>query len=147
MNYQAENRLRVTNSDVMREIIEAQLPSQYGSLLLTFYVTDTQRRDNLIIFGDDYGTNLCVDLSDSFVYSVDSKNELPKRFVNTNVKCLAECLDAHQRCVTELARTNTEEQQLQVIKQLSEQINIIDSRALLERENWWAVVLEQMQDG
>ena len=134
-------------SDAIREIIEDQLPSRYEPLLLTFYGTDTRASGNLLIFGDDYGTNLCVDLRDGFVYSVDSKNELPIRFVNRSVRCLAKFLDAHRQCVTKLSRTDTEEQQLQVIRSLSEQLNAIDSRALLQRENWWAVVLEQMQDG
>ena len=134
-------------SDANREIIEAQLPSRYEPLLLSFYGSDTQATGNLIIFGDDYGTNLCVDLRDGFVYSVDSKNELPNRFVNTSVKYLAKSLDAHRQCVTKLSRDDPEEQQLQVIKSLSEQLNAIDPLALRGRENWWAVVLEQMQNG
>jgi hypothetical protein len=91
-------------SEVINEIIKARLPSRYEPLLLTFYGDNVRESGNLIIFGDDYGTNLCLNLDDGCIYSVDPKNELPIRFVNTNVELLAKFLFAHRRYKVMLLR-------------------------------------------
>ena len=134
-------------SDAIREITEAQLPTQYEPLLLTFYGHDVQTNGNLAIFGNDSETNLCLNLKDGFIYSIDPTNKLPTRFVNTNVKCLAEFLVAHRQYVVEVTKTNSEEDQLQIVRALSEQLVSIDAGAFTNSENWWAVVLTQMEDG
>src|SRR6267378_3909196 len=134
-------------SDAITEIIEAQLPSQYEPLLLTFYGNDVEKDGNLAVFGDDSGTKLCIDLEDAFVYSIDPKNELPTRLVNTNVNCLAKFLVAHQQYVTEVRRASSEVGQLQSVRRLSERLFKIDARAFDDSENWWPVVLRQMEDG
>lgn len=40
-----------------------------------------------------------------------------------------------------------EEEQLQILEELKEEFNRIDSRALDYEDNWWSVILEQMEMG
>jgi hypothetical protein len=135
------------NDQAIEEIFAARLPDNYEPLLLTFYGNAVREVGNLIVFGDDSGTNICLNLYDGFVYSVDLKNELPTRFVNTDVDCLGKFLSAHQRYASEVIKTDSEGEQLKIVKRLREELVAIDSKAFDEPENWWAVVLEQMEDG
>jgi hypothetical protein len=135
------------NDPTIKEIFAARLPDKYEPLLLTFYGNATSEIGNLIVFGDDSGTNICLNLDDGFVYSVDLKNELPTRFVNTDVDCLGKFLFAHQRYASEVVKIDTDGEQLKIVKRLREELVGIDSKAFDEPENWWAVVLEQMEDG
>jgi hypothetical protein len=106
-----------------------------------------RERGNLIIFGDDYGTSLCLNLDDGCVYSVDPNNELPTRFVNSNVELLAKSLFAHRRYQSAITKADSEGEQLQAVRILRAELVSLDSKAFNEAENWWAVVLEQMEDG
>lgn len=40
-----------------------------------------------------------------------------------------------------------EEEQLQILEELKGEFNRIDSRALDYEDNWWSVILEQMEMG
>jgi|GEM_PF-2091603 len=134
------------SSEVISEIIEARLPSRYEPLLLTFYEDGLRESGNLIIFGDDYGTDLCLNLDDGCIYSVDPKNELPTRFVNSNVELLAQCLLAHRRYQNHLTQTHSEEEQLQAVGNLRAELISVDSNVFKNPENWWAVMFEQIGD-
>lgn len=92
------------DSEVIKQIIEAHLPSHYEPLVLTFYGSDVQTNGNFLVFGNDYGTAICINPEDGSVYSVDPKHELPTRFLNTSVKCLAKFLATHQRYQTEVTK-------------------------------------------
>jgi hypothetical protein len=135
------------STNVISAIIAARLPSRYEPLLLNFYGDSVRESGNLIIFGDDYGTNICLKLEDGCIYSVDQENELPTRFVNTSVELLAPCLLAHRRYASDVTKSHSEGEQLQAVSKLREELISIDSKVFTNPENWWAVALEQIGDG
>jgi len=138
---------RFVNAKELREFVAESLPRKYEPLSLTFYGRDVRENGDLIIFGDDYGTNLCLSLSQGFIYSVDPKNEVPTRFVNTNVECLAKSLFVHQQYANQVAITASEVEQLTILRKLRDELIQIDARVFNHTENWWAVVLEQSENG
>jgi hypothetical protein len=66
----------------IRDLVTSGLPGRYEHLLLTFYGQECRPNGEHVIIGDDYGTDLCVRLSDGAVYSIDPRKELPTRFMN-----------------------------------------------------------------
>jgi hypothetical protein len=129
------------------DAIKAQLPRSYEPLLLTFYGSESRRTDDLLVIGDDYGTELCLNLTDGCIYSIDPEKKLATRFVNSNVECLGKFLTLYEEREKELRETLNEKDQDQIVRRLREQFVVIDAPALAEPENWWSVILEQKEQG
>jgi hypothetical protein len=130
------------NVDEIRELVAKRLPSRYGPLELTFYGPRARPNADLVIIGDDRGTDLCVSLADGTVYSVDPQRELPTRFVNSSIEEFARFIEVSEN-VSIAENTDGEA----VARLMREALAKIDPAAFSNPENWWAVVLEQMAYG
>lgn len=97
------------------------------------------------IIGNDYGTDLCID-SKGEIISLDPDHELPTRFINQDLKSFLKFLDLFTVYYTKIGEAG-EEEQLQILEKLKEEFNRIDSRALDYEDNWWSVILEQIEMG
>lgn len=115
------------------------LPDRYESLLLTFH--DPKIVDGNIVIGNDEGTQL--KMVDSAIFAVAT----PDRFVNSSVDQLAACLAAHSKYVRSIAAASSEETELLAVESFVAEIQRIDPDSLANAENWWAVIIEQMQHG
>src|SRR5262245_50717602 len=78
------------NADEVRTLVATHLVEKYPPLLLTFYNESAHQRGNYVVIGNDYGTELCVHLSDGRVYSIDPNGILPTRFVNGSISQLVD---------------------------------------------------------
>jgi len=126
----------------IRELVANRLPSRYEHLNLTFYGRESRSSGDHVIFGDDYGTDLCVSLSDGAIYSIDPKHKLPTRFMNSGIEQLARFIEVSE---TFSGSTITD---LEVLsRQMRAELAKIDPKAFANPENWWAVVLAVMADG
>jgi hypothetical protein len=128
----------------VRALVARRLPKRYEALQLTFYGEQCRPCGSYIVIGDDYGTELRIRLSDGAVLSIDTENTLPTRFVNSSVERFAESIDVH-RSYDWRAADDTEVARL--ARKLREQLAGLDSAAINEPENWWAIVLEQVENG
>jgi hypothetical protein len=125
-------------------LVMARLPSHFEPLLLTFYGERSRLGSDHVVIGDDYGTELRVRFNDGAVISLDPQGELPCRFVNASIEHLAEFIAAY-RSYCGLASAEADIDPL--VRQLRERLIAIDPAAFADHENWWAVVLEQSEDG
>jgi hypothetical protein len=126
----------------IRDLVASRLPRRYEQLKLTFYAQECRPKGEHVVIGDDYGTDLCVRLSDGAVYSIDPQGELPTRFMNSGIQQLARLIEVSES-FSDSPVTDTEI----LSRQMREALAQIDPKAFAHPENWWAVVLEQMACG
>jgi len=126
----------------VRQLVAEQLPNRYEPVLLTFYGHESRPRGDYIIIGDDYGTELCVRLSDGAVYSVDPEGSLPRRFMNSGIRQLAKFISIYE---TGRAEAPSEPGCLEA-RRLRNKMAEIDLKAIEDPENWWSRILDQVEN-
>ena len=97
------------------------------------------------VIGNDYGTDICIN-SKGEIISLDPEQELPTRFINRDLETFLKFLNiftAYHMKVREV----DEEKQIQILDEMKEEFDKLDSRALDYEDNWWSVILEQMEMG
>ena len=124
----------------------ATLPDEFEPLLLTFH-QPRMLPDGFVLLGSDGGTNLAVDPTSRFVLSIDSRQGLPARFVNSSVRQLGRCIDAYRVYVVEVTATREQNEQLPVVERLARAIRQIDEPSVSAPQNWWSIILQQANDG
>ena len=100
---------------------------------------------NFTVIGHDYGTDICMD-SKGEIISSDPEQELPTRFINKDLKAFLEFLDIFAEYHMRVSEAD-EEEQIQILEEIKEEFNRVDCRALDNEENWWSVILEQIELG
>jgi SUKH-4 immunity protein len=125
----------------IRELVVSRIPSRYEHLKLTFHGRQSRLNGDHMIIGDDDGTDLCVNLSDGAIYSIDRQQELPTRFMNSGIEQLAQFIELSET----FSGTAVESEILS--RQMREALTKIDPKAFSDPENWWAIVLEAMAYG
>jgi hypothetical protein len=126
----------------IRELTASQLPSRYEHMNLTFYGRECRPKGEHVIIGDDYGAEFCVSLSDGAIHSIDPREELPTRFVNSGILELARFIE-----VSESFSDTPINDTAMLSRRMREALTQIDAKAFADPENWWAIVLEQMEYG
>ena len=106
---------------------------------------DTDLSCSYTVIGNDYGTDLCID-SKGEIISLDPDHELPTRFINQDLKSFLKFLNLFTVYYTKIGEAG-EEEQIQILEEMKGEFNRIDSRALDNEENWWSVILEQIEMG
>ena len=97
------------------------------------------------VLGHDGATYFLVQ-PDVSVISVDPASALSRRFVNSSPPQFVASLDALAARRAELERGDSDEALL-AISSLRHDLNRIDIAALGDRHNWWAVVLDLLEEG
>jgi hypothetical protein len=115
----------------IRRLTVSCLPRKFALMQLSFYGDDSERDGEYVIIGDDYGSNLCVRLSDGTVWAIDPRGEMPTRFVNSSIQHLSKCIEA-TKTVTDA-------------KGLRGALAKSDPEALSREENWWACWVEDAE--
>lgn len=98
----------------------------------------------LEVLGHDGATYLVV-AADGRVTSIDPTSALATRFVNSSAHQFSASLVALAECQAELDRPGGDD--LRAVGALRHDLNRINIVALGNRSNWWAVLLDQLEDG
>ena len=96
------------------------------------------------VVGHD-GTTYFAVLADGRVASIDPTSASTRRFVNSSRGQFVASLEALAVRRAELERADTNEA-LVAISSLRHDLNRADIAALGDRNNWWAVVLDKLED-
>ena len=102
--------------------------------------------DGGVVIGTDSGTEIRV-APGGAVFSVDPRGELTTRFMNSSIGQLADCVAAYADYSARVATVGDEAQARGLVLQLRGTMARIDAAALGSSEVWWALVLEQAEDG
>ncbi|MDE5893611.1 MAG: SUKH-4 family immunity protein [Acetatifactor sp.] len=97
------------------------------------------------VIGNDYGTDICID-SKGEVISLDPERELPTRFINRDLEAFLKFLGIFTAYYMKACEAD-EEEQIRILEEVKEEFNKVDSRALDYEDNWWSVILEQIEMG
>lgn len=95
-----------------------------------------------LAIGDDYGTQLGIEVGTDEVWSIGPDGALPKRFVNSTVGALVAFLGLYIKYQPALQGASDEEAE-EIVAQLRDEFAAVDEAAVDGVENWWSVVLEQ----
>lgn len=125
------------------------LPSK-SDMFVNFQTTDTRIvkfQDQLyLILGDDYGTNIGMNMASGEIFSIPDQGNLPIRFINSTIKSFVIFLQLYTEAASEIKK-GTEEEIKTTANSLREKFIDIDNRALANGENWWSLITEEMNHG
>lgn len=102
--------------------------------------------EDYIIIGNDFGTNICVNHKDEIV-SIDTENEYPIRFINKDLETFLKFIVIILLHENEIDEADDDDEINQVMQKVRTEFNIIDIQALSSEENWWSIILEQIELG
>jgi len=131
-----------SKSDI-RAAVQYQLPPQFQPLHLTFCRNEVDESELYTVIGNDYASKFRALHVDGTVHSVDPAGKLPSRFVNMGIAQLSASINAFQQYLDEAERAHFP----LIARHLRDRLVAIDPKALSHGENWWALVLEQVDDG
>jgi hypothetical protein len=134
--------------DMVRNLAASKLPAKHEPLLLTFYGKEATQRGYLVAIGcEDYGGTLYVDTRDGHIQTIDDEGQLLSRFVNSSVGQLADCMAEYESSIARRLQTSTEAEDRRLVQEFRDKLKAIDPAVFNDSENWWAVILEQQEDG
>ena len=134
------------SNDTRALLLEVGTPTECPLFVSFSRTLDRRSLDGLtyIILGDDGGTQLCIIEGKDEVWSVDPSKRLPSRFINSSLRCFLTCLALYRDDERSL-ESATDEEAATLVSEFRLQISAIDSAALSHPENWWSVILEQLE--
>lgn len=107
-------------------------------------IEDIKLDKDYIIIGNDFGTNICVNYKDEIV-SIDTENEYPIRFINKDLETFLKFIVIFLSHENEIEEADDEIDQ--VMQKVRTEFDMTDIRALSSEENWWPIILEQIELG
>lgn len=96
-----------------------------------------------MVIGWDLGTDICVNQNGEIV-SVDPAHEYPTRFINKNMESFFQFIAVYLSYKDEITNAD-EDNMVRIITEIKRKFNKIDIQALSNEENWWSVLLEQLE--
>jgi len=99
-----------------------------------------------LVLADQRGQKLALQLPGGQIYVIDSYDELPTRFVNSDVVALVYCLALYVEAQASFL-TSQDADVEQIVSQLRNRISAKDVKALDNEENWWSVILDETKQG
>lgn len=108
-------------------------------------IDSTFEDEEYIAIGSDLGTDICINYKDEVV-SVDRENEYPIRFINRSLESFLEFIVIIIKYEDELKESDDDEI-IKVMQKIRKEFDEIDIQALSSDENWWSIILEQLELG
>ena len=104
-----------------------------------------KHEDDFVIIGTDLGTNICISKNDEII-SVDFENEYPTRLINKNLESFLHFIVIFLLHEDEINSAD-DDTISQIIQRIKAEFEQIDELALNNQENWWSIILEQIETG
>ena len=104
-----------------------------------------KHEDDFVIIGTDLGTNICINKNDEII-SVDFENEYPTRLINKNLESFLHFIVIFLLHEDEINSAD-DDTISQIIQKIKAEFEQIDELALNNQENWWPIILEQIETG
>lgn len=104
-----------------------------------------KHEDDFVIIGTDLGTNICINKNDEII-SVDFENEYPTRLINKNLESFLNFIVIFLLHEDEINSAD-DDTISQIIQKIKAEFEQIDELALNNQENWWPIILEQIETG
>lgn len=99
-----------------------------------------------VVIGNNEGTYICVNTQDEII-AIDPQSELPIRFINKNLNSFLDYIVIFLTFRDKALSASDEKEEMQVLEEMRKEFEKIDGKALCYEENWWAVILEQIEMG
>lgn len=108
--------------------------------------------DDYIILGDNEGSKIGIYSKTEELYFLSADPvSIQRRFINSDIgkflMFLKIYLSYRPQLVNAMECEDDEEKRLEIVDNIKRQFNQVDSKALLDEESYWSVILEQVEDG
>lgn len=108
-------------------------------------IDDIRLNEKYIVIGNDLGTDIGISLKEEIV-SVDPRHVYPTRFINTNLECFIKFIIIYLSYAEKIIDASDEEIN-NILTDIRKEFDLVDERALHNEENWWSIILEQIEAG
>ncbi len=108
-------------------------------------IENIKLNEEYTVIGNDFGTNICINDKDELVF-VDMENEYPIRFINKNLESFLKFVVIFLSQENEINEADDDEI-IQIMQKIRTEFDMIDIQALSSEENWWPIILEQIELG
>src|SRR5262249_1033405 len=118
--------------------------------LLTFYTNSRVLQilrhagSTFVVIGDDYGTKICIGEDTGELISIDEEGKLPTRYINSRIDLFLVFLEIYLTAQQSRDDT-TDAEAFALARHLRHEFRSLDQQALDDPENWWSVILEQVE--
>ncbi|MCM1327013.1 MAG: SUKH-4 family immunity protein [Bacteroidales bacterium] len=99
-----------------------------------------------IVIGEDEGSYLCINPHGEII-AIDQGDESFIRFVNKDLRAFLDYIVVYIIFQEKALEIEDEEEGIQVLEDMREEFMKMDERALDNEENWWSVIVEQIEMG
>jgi hypothetical protein len=109
--------------------------------------------DDYMILGDNEGSKIGIHIKTGNMYFLDaaSSSSIQRRWMNSDIAkfllFLKIFLSYRPLLVDAMEAEADEDKILEIVDNIEQQFNQVDSKALLDEESYWSVMLEQVKDG
>lgn len=132
--------------NTLRILCEIGLPREPIECV-QFNVSSSERMINgNIVIGENEGTYLCINDHEEII-AIDQENESSIRFINKDLKSLLDYIVIYLISQEKALEIDDEDERMHILGKMVEEFKKIDARALDNEENWWAVIIEQIEMG
>lgn len=109
--------------------------------------------DDYIILGNNESSKIGIHKKTENIHFIDEtpSSSIQIRFINSDIAkfliFLKIYLSYRPQLVDAMEVEDSEEKLLELVHNIKQHFNQIDSKALLDEESYWSVILEQVEDG
>lgn len=131
------------SSDTQKILCEIGLPKEpIEGVRFNINSSEKVVQGNIVI-GEDEGSYLCINPHGEII-AIDQEDESLIRFVNKDLRAFLDYIVVYI-IFQEKALGIEDEKGMQVLEDMREEFMELDERALDNEENWWAVIIEQIE--
>jgi SUKH-4 immunity protein of toxin-antitoxin system len=99
-----------------------------------------------IVIGDNIGVKMCIKEDSNEILSIDLRSGVPLRFVNSNIELFLVFVMIYLNESSGKEEIDLEDA-LTIVDRLRKEYILLDPKALADPNNWWPVILEQVEHG
>jgi len=134
------------SSDTQKILCEIGLPKEPIEGVQFDISSSGKAINGNIVIGENEGTYLCINPQGEII-AVDQENESLTRFINKDLRSFLDYIVIYLTSQERALEIEDEDERMQVLEEMREEFMKIDGSALDDEENWWAVIIEQIEMG
>ena len=108
-------------------------------------IEDIKLNEKNIVIGNDLCTDICINIKGEIV-SVDPQQVYPTRFINADLECFIQFIIIYLSHEERIIDASDDEIN-KILNDIRKEFDIVDKLVLQNEENWWSIILEQIEWG
>lgn len=107
---------------------------------------DIQLFEENIVIGNNEGINICINQKNEII-AIDPQDKLFSRYINKDLKSFLDYIVIFLISKEKALNAKNENEKQKILEEMLKKFDILDKFALSDEENWWSVIVEQIEMG